>query len=165
MSTTANNIGKKETRAGMTLVEIIVVMGIFVVLAASVRFFPIDYFYAQSLEDDGTKIAFTLRGARNRAVAQEAESKWGVHFVNSATSTDFYQVFKGDTYALGTVVERINMNETVQLVTPPSASSTDIIFSKLAGLPTGGSSIIISLVSNPSITKTVTILGTGQIEY
>lgn len=149
----------------MSLIEIIVVMGIFVVLAASIRFFPIDYFYAQSLNDDATKVAFALRGARDRAVAQEAGSKWGVHFVNNATGGDYYQVFKGDTFISGAVIERINLNETVQFISPPSASSTDVIFSKLNGLPTGASSIIISLISEPTNIKTITVRGTGQVDY
>lgn len=145
--------------------EIIVVMGIFVVLVASVRFFPIDFFYEQSLSDDATKIAFALRGARNRSVTQEAGSKWGVHFVNDVTAGGYYQVFKGDTYATGVVVERINLNETVQFVEPALASSTDVTFSKMAGLPTGASSLIISLLAKPDVKKTITILGNGQIDY
>ena len=156
---------KLAAKSGMSLVEIIIVMGIFVVLVASIRFFPIDYFYAQSLNDDATKIAFALRGARNRAVAQDSGSAWGVHFVNDAAGADYYQVFKGDAFASGTVFERVNLNETVQFTSPPSASSTDVTFSKVGGLPTGASSLIISLISEPTKTKTITILGTGQVDY
>lgn len=160
-----NGNGKTEYRAGVTFVELIVVMGILVLLAATIRFFPIDFFYAQSLSDDAAKVAFTLRGAHDRSVAQESASAWGVHFVNDATGVDYYQVFKGDTFAAGTVTERINLNETIQFANPPSASTTDVMFAKMSGLPTGAGSIIISLRTTPSTTKTITILGSGQIQY
>lgn len=160
------NYGIKNIhRAGISLIEIIVVMGIFAVLAASLRFFPIDYFYARSLEDDATKIAFALRGARDRSITQESASAWGVHFENGPTGGDYFQVFKGDAFASGTVAERINLNETVQFTAPPSSSSTDVLFSKVAGLPTGGGSIIISLIAKPSVSKTITVLANGQIQY
>lgn len=155
----------RTNRMGFSLMEIIVVMGIVAVLVASIRFFPVGYFYAQSLDDDAAKIAFTLRGAHDRAVNQEQASAWGVHFVNDASGVDYYQVFKGDTFASGTVVERVNMNETIQLVSPPSASSTDILFAKMTGLPTGSSSIIISMITKPSSSKTITVLANGQIQY
>lgn len=156
---------KNPYREGVTLIELVVVMGIFVMLAATIRFFPIDFFYVQSLNDDAAKVASVLRGARDRSVTQEGASAWGVHFVNNATGTDYYQVFKGDTFATGIVTERINLNETVQFVTPPSASTTDVMFSKMSGLPTGASSIIISLIVKPSAVKTITIVGSGQIKY
>ena len=127
--------------------------------------FPVGYFYARSLDDDATKIAFALRGAHDRAVAQEAGSAWGVHFVNTAGGDDYYQVFRGDTYALGTIVEKININNVVHFTVPPDASSTDIVFAKQSGLPTGGGSLIIALRSDPTKTKTITIMGTGQISY
>ncbi|OGM94687.1 hypothetical protein A2524_02175 [Candidatus Wolfebacteria bacterium RIFOXYD12_FULL_48_21] len=167
MSTVKKIQYKKGLHAspGMSLIELVIVMGIFIVLVTSIRFFPIDFFYAQSLSDDATKIAFTLRGTRDRAVAQDSESMWGVHFVNEATGTDYYQVFMGDTFASGAVVERVNLNETVQFTAPPSASSTDVLFSKLSGLPTGSGSLIISLISDPTKTKTITILGNGQVDY
>jgi len=167
MSTVKKIQYKKGLHAspGMSLIELIVVMGIFIVLVTSIRFFPIDFFYAQSLNDDATKIAFTLRGTRDRAVAQDAESMWGVHFVNESTETDYYQVFKGDTFAEGAVVERVNLNETVQFTSPSLGSSEDVLFSKLNGLPTGANSLIISLISEPTETKTITVLENGQVDY
>lgn len=156
---------RRTNASGFSLVEVIVVMGIFVMIIASIRFFPIDYFYARSLEDDAAKIAFTLRGARDRAIAQEQASAWGVHFVNGASGVDYYQVFKGNTFASGTVVERVNISEAIQLTSPPSASSTDIVFAKMTGLPTGASSIIISIIKKPSSSKTITVPGNGQIQY
>ncbi|AKM78747.1 MAG: hypothetical protein UY31_C0011G0003 [Candidatus Wolfebacteria bacterium GW2011_GWE1_48_7] len=155
----------KACRAGVSLIEVIIVMGIFVVLAAAVRFFPIEYFYAQSLEDDASKIVFTLRGAYNRAVTQDQASAWGVRFVNGASGVDYYQVFKGDSFATGTVVERINLNESIQFTTPPAASSTDVLFAKMSGLPTGGGSIIISVITEASSSKMITVLPNGQIQY
>lgn len=156
---------RKKTERGITMIELVVVMGIFAILAVSVRFFPIDLFYAKSLDDDATKIAFALRGAHDRAVAQEGASAWGVHFVNGPSGGDYYQVFEGDSFAAGVVAERVNLNETVQFLTPPSSSSSDVLFAKMTGLPSGASSLIISLVSKPSATKTISILSNGQIQY
>lgn len=156
---------KSPYRAGVTMVELIVVMGIFVLLAASIRFFPMEYFYAQSMDNDAAKIAFVLRGAHDRAVMQEQESAWGVHFVNEATEADYYEVFSGDDFASGTVIERVNLNEAIEFVQPPTASTTDVLFSKMTGLPTGAGSIIISIITKPSVSKTITVLGNGQIQY
>jgi type II secretory pathway pseudopilin PulG len=156
---------EKGYRDGMTMVELLVVMGILIILATAVRFFPIGFFYTQSINDDAMKIAFTLRGARDRSVVQKDASAWGVHFVNATGGVDYYQVFKGDTYGTGTVVERVELNGTVQFLTPPSASSTDVMFSKIYGLPSGAGSLILSLISRPATTKTVTVLANGQIQY
>lgn len=152
-------------RAGISLVEVLIVMGIFTILAASIRFLPIGYFYEQSLADDAAKIAFTLRGAHDRAVTQEQQNSWGVHFVNGATGVDYYQVFSGSSFASGTVIERVNLNETIRFTTPPVASSTDVLFAKMTGLPTGAGSIIISIITRPSSSKTITVLANGQIQY
>lgn len=160
-----NGKGKKKYRSGLSLMEVIIVMGIFVVLVTTIRFFPIDFFYTRSLDDDAAKIAFSLRGARDRAITQTDASAWGVHFVNATSGLDYYQVFKGDTYGAGTVVERINLNETVQFSNPPAVSSTDVMFSQIDGLPSGAGSIIIALISKPATIRTVTVLGNGQIQY
>lgn len=149
----------------MSLIEIIVVMGVFLILIATIRFFPIDFFYARSLEDDAAKIAFALRGAHDRSVTQDSASAWGVHFVNATSGADYYQVFKGNTFETGTAVEQINLNETVQFSMPPAASSTDVLFVKMTGMPTGVGSIVISSVAKPELSKTITILGSGQINY
>lgn len=153
------------SRSGLTLIELLVVMGIAIVMAAAIGFFPIGFFYTRSLDDDASKIAFTLRGARDRAVVQQDAGAWGVHFVNPPTGGDYYQVFRGDTYGTGTVIEKIALNETVQFTVPPVSSTTDVLFSKIYGLPSGASSVIISLISKPATTHTVTILASGQIQY
>ena len=145
--------------------ELIVVMGRFALLAGAIKFFPIDFFYARSLDDDAAKVAFTLRGAHDRSVTQDSASAWGVHFVNPASGGGYYQVFKGDTFGTGTVVEKINLNETIQFASPPSASSTDVMFSKIYGLPSGASFIILSIISKPATIHTVTILTSGQTQY
>lgn len=157
---------KNEYRSGVTLMELVVVMGMFIVVAAAVRFFPVDFFYNRSIEDDAAKIAFTLRGARDRAIVQDTGNAWGVHFVNQAgTQGDYYEVFKGDTYGTGTVVEKVNLNETVQFSLPVVASSTDILFAKVTGLPSGAGSVIISLISKQTTTRTINVLTSGQIQY
>lgn len=140
-------------------------MSIFIILAASVRFFPIDFFYARSLDDDAAKIAFALRGAHDRAVNQEQASAWGVRFTNNASGGDFYQVYKGDSFPSGTVVERVSLNETVQMTSPVSGATADVQFAKMTGLPTGAGSIIISLIAKPSVSKTITVLSNGQVQY
>jgi len=150
---------------GFVVIELIIVIAFVVILSALAWPFYKGIIARTPVENTARDVVEVLRRAQTKAHGSEMNSTWGVHFVNGATGTDYYEVFKGDTFASGTVVERINLNETVQFISPPQAASADVLFSKLSGLPTGTSSLIISLISDPTNTKTISVLGAGQIDY
>ncbi len=155
----------QSSATGFTLVELLIVMGILVVMAMALKFFPIDYFYEKSLADDAAKIAFMLRATRDKSITQDSGGQWGAHFVNPASGVGYYNVFMGTSYAGGSVVSTTTLNETSQFVSPPSASSTDVLFAPVSGLPSGAGSIILSIIAKPATTKTITIMSSGQVQY
>ena len=119
---------------------------------------------ASQLQSDAEEIAYALRGARDNSVNQKNSDEWGVHFDNAASPTGFFAVFEGANYASGKNIVRTNLSSSVIFKNPPVASSTDIIFSKMAGLPSSAASIIISL-NNSSSTKAITVNSSGEISY
>lgn len=149
---------------GISLVELLIVIGIIVIMAVVLTPQLLGYYFKSQLTGDTAKIASTLRAARDKSITQEDATQWGVHFVNPSSGLDYYILFKGASYP-GTDVKRINLNPNVIFASIPSGSSTDRIFSKMIGLPSSTSSIIISLTNDSNASSTISITSSGEIQY
>ncbi|MDI6717891.1 MAG: prepilin-type N-terminal cleavage/methylation domain-containing protein [Patescibacteria group bacterium] len=154
----------KNLKRGFSLIEVLIVI-IMIITIISIGSFEISSFYRrQNLNDSVSKIAFALRGAREKAISQENGQQWGIHFDNTESS-GFYALFSGDTYSFSNAYERIGLNENIKFLNPPQGFSIDVKFSKFTGLPSTSSSIIISLISNPSDLKTINMNSNGEVLY
>lgn len=150
---------------GFSLIELLIVISIFSVLATYGIFSMFSFYQRKNLDNDAQKIAFTVRAAKDKSITQEDSSQWGVHFENPATSTDFYILFKGSVYSSSTAVLRKNLNAGNKFLSPASGTSKDVIFSKMEGLPAATTSIIISLVNNDTVFKTISVIERGEVQY
>ncbi len=159
-----SNFQSCNLNGGFTLVETVLVIVIVAILATFASFNLYGSYQNQQLQSDAEEIAYALRGARDNSVNQKNSDEWGVHFDNAASPTGFFAVFEGANYASGKNIVRTNLSSSVIFKNPPVASSTDIIFSKMAGLPSSAASIIISL-NNSSSTKAITVNSSGEISY
>jgi len=139
-------------------------MGIVVIIAVFLTPQFLGFFYQSQLEGDVSKITAVLRGARDKSITQEDGFGWGVHFVNSGGAGGHYILFKGGSYP-GVDVSRINLNSNINFSSIPSGSSTDVIFSKMFGLPSGVNSLIISVISRPDLFSIINITSSGEIQY
>lgn len=156
---------------GFTLIELIISMGLLIIIAAVGAVNLIGYRSRLDLDNASQEIIAVLREAQNRSLSQEATSiqgsggRWGVYFENPATSTDFYDLFWGATYATGTIVSRATLPSSIQFDTPATGSSSTVVFSPVTGLLNASTTIKISAISNAAVSSTITINTNGQIQY
>jgi prepilin-type N-terminal cleavage/methylation domain-containing protein len=148
-----------------TLVELLVTLGIIVILAGISFISIINYKQRQELVSASQEIVSVLRNAQDRSISQESGSRWGVYFENPSSGTDFFDLFRGETYAGGELVSRAALSSNLQFVNPVSGSNVTIIFSPITGLPNSSTTIKLSLISNSTVSSTIIIDTNGKIQY
>lgn len=155
-----------------TLIELIISISILAILAGIGFINIVNYRQRQDLSFAGQEIIEVLRNAQNRSLSQEATStagsggRWGVYFENpTGAGNDFYDLFKGTSYAGGTVVSRMVLSSNIQFDIPTSGSTSTIIFSPVTGLPNASATIKISLISSPTSSSTITVGANGNIGF
>ena len=150
---------------GFTLVELLITVTIVIVIAAIGSMNLLGYTQRQNLNFTAQEIISVLRNAQNSSISQEGSLRWGVDFENPASGSDFYDLFKGATYADGAVVARNTLHSGIQFDIPASGASSTIIFAPATGLPDASTTIRISLVSNSTVSSTITVNANGEIQF
>jgi len=158
--------------SAFTLIELIISISILAILAGIGFINIVNYRQRQDLSFAGQEIIEVLRNAQNRSLSQEATStagsggRWGVYFENpTGAGNDFYDLFKGTSYAGGTVVSKSVLPSNTQFEEPANGSSSTIIFSPITGLPNASATIKISLISSPTSSSTITVGANGNIGF
>ncbi|GAI31119.1 unnamed protein product [marine sediment metagenome] len=77
---------------GLTIIEVLLVIGLLVILTGLVPL-SLDFYKSQQLDTHSHGIVRTLRRAQLKAMAIEDDSSFGVYLTN-----DNYILFKGDSY-------------------------------------------------------------------
>lgn len=147
-----------------TLIEFLIVVGILAGISTAIALNLVNIRSERNLELDVRKLVATLHETKNRSVTQQDSNQWGVHFENSTSSVDFYQVFYGASYASGTVVSRTNLNSGVSFLEPAEGMTEDVIFAKITGLPDAPKSVTIEATSG-SASTTISINAQGVVSY
>lgn len=148
-----------------TLIELLIVIAIMTILA-TVGSFSLFNFRAQNILNlSANEIISLLRNAQNRSITQENGDRWGVRLENPSGQDDFYALFQGAIYSPANTVLRANLRPAVQFNDPSSGASKDIVFNPISGLPTVSTTVIISLKSNSSDTRTIIINANGRIQF
>ena len=148
---------------GFTLIELLIVIAIIGVIAGAGTPTYLGIRARISLENQAEEIVSDLRWTMSRSAAQEGDSQWGVRFDNPSSGDDSYDVWRGESYASGTVVTHVDLHGSVEFSDPSTGSATDIIFSKATGLPTASSSVsLYSLVGGA--TGTIEVNTQGRID-
>jgi Tfp pilus assembly protein FimT len=150
-----------RSESSFTLVETLIVVTI---LAGLVGFAFVElakFKTRHSFDLDAESLVAALSNAQSKAVQQENGSAWGVRFTNGAQNT--YAIFSGATFSTSTVVTEENLSAASVYTSPPSSSSTDVVFNKLTGAPSGGEkSIAIQRLGGSEI-YTITVSSIGKI--
>ena len=147
-----------------TLVELLLMVGILIILAAiaipTFRSFQKEVDLNNSTEE----IIATLSLAQNKTLASEGDSQWGVYF-ETITQPHQYTLFKGDNYA-----DRDNsFDETHKL---PSAveiyginlnGGNEAVFNRVTGTVNPSGSLSPTLKDDLTKAKTIYIEETGRV--
>lgn len=150
-------------KRGFTLIEIMIVVGITALLGSTVLLSFSSYRQRQVLENSARTIVAVLRDAHQRAVNHEAGKEWGVHFEKGlGGGRDYYAFFSGPMYLSPA---QLTFLPNPVIFTDPASGSKEVIFEKLTGLPSVAITVTIALISDSSISKTITVDSVGKVQY
>lgn len=148
----------KHLSSGFTLIELVVVMailGIFVLIASQ----TLGLFTQQvNLNTTSQRIVSTLQLARNKTLAAEDESQYGVHFEQSK-----YTLFKGSTYSSSDPDNKEYSISTTEIYEINLTVGDDIIFDRIRGTTANSGNVKVRLLSDTSRTETILVNSSGSI--
>lgn len=150
--------------SGFTLIELLIVIGITGILA-SVTLFGSNLFGFKQDRDltlSADSVVATLRVAQTKAASQEHGKAWGVHFVNPASGSPYYQLFSGSSYTSSGVASQNLLSGAVVFTMPTASTTKDVIFSAATGKPTATAVIALVAGVKPNA-ATIAINSNGAI--
>lgn len=112
---------------GLTLIEILLIVGIMAILLAISLPLGLDFYKNQQLESQARGISQTIRRAQLKSMSGEIDSSFGVYLTN-----DNYILFKGDSF-LTRDSQYDEVFELPEVITLQGLS--EIVFLKLEGIP------------------------------
>ncbi len=148
-------------RRGFTLVETLAVIIIMLVVTLIVVVSLSSLREQQLLSTETRAVASALLRARALTLASKEDVEYGVHFETSRVI-----IFKGQTYSAGDAsneTETITNGVEISSITL-SGGGSDVYFTRLTGTLNKNGTVVVSLSSDPSKTKTITLYGTGIFE-
>jgi type II secretory pathway pseudopilin PulG len=143
----------------ITFLEIVLVIGIFMILMSATVPQIARQFFSNELEVGAQELVKNLRKAQAQATTQVRDSSWGLHL---DTAADTYTIFAGDDYAsrvLGLDLE-VSLPSSVGF---QSVTFTDVIFDQVTGATSNPGDIILDSESE-SETRTITVNALGNVE-
>lgn len=152
---------------GFTLIELVIIVGVSAIIG-SIGVLNLQSFRVETTLDlSARELLANLRDAQQRSLSQDQEAQWGVHLdaSNVGIGNDLYKVFYGASFAAGTVLKTVHLPVAVQFLSPAQDTIEDVIFEKVTGNSTAAHSIILALVSNNAITRSITIPAGGPPNF
>jgi prepilin-type N-terminal cleavage/methylation domain-containing protein len=143
---------------GFTLIELIIVVGIFLLLVALVV--PaLVFFKRQSLLDSTAQEIFnTLRLAQNKTLSSEGASSFGVYF-----ETNKFTLFKGAVYSAGAPDNEIHNLDTTLRISEINLGGSQVVFDRLSGTTANSGFLKIESVQDSTKNKYVYIENSGTV--
>lgn len=149
-------MSKKQLHA-FSLVELLVVLAIFSLVAAMIVTSFVSYGVTQEFQTVRAETTTLLREARQRTLTSETVTQFGVH-----VDTTTIIVFEGSSFATGTVrSEFTSPNATFS--SSFSDGNNEIVFARLTGLPSATGTVLLTQTRSGA-TTTVEILDNGMVQ-
>lgn len=145
---------------GITFIELLISIAIITVLVILVISGFNSFRESAQLSEAHSTILGMLHDARSRTLSGEKNTQYGMHF-----ETNQAVLFFGASYSSGSA-----SNEPYTLPPLSRISSinlgglVDVVFARLTGVASASGTITIESTSNPSKTKIITVLSSGNIE-
>ncbi|MDD4988825.1 MAG: prepilin-type N-terminal cleavage/methylation domain-containing protein [Candidatus Pacebacteria bacterium] len=151
--------GTKESfQKGFTLVEILVVVGLFGIILGLSLPVGVDFYRSYLFRSEKSMLVSVLQKARSEAMNNIDETTHGVHIDDKG-----YTIFRGEFFNEGSISnEFIAKNPSIAVST-----STDIIFEQLTGdpVPPFGGGEATTTITDGIHTEVITINNEGRINY
>lgn len=151
----------KSFNQGFTLIEVLVVLGIFILLASLGLFMSFDVYRATFSRSERDMVVVLLEKARSQSLNNVNQTTHGFCFLTSGAVVTSYEVFEGSD-CTAAVKELIPAGSDISLSPSPALPATGIIFSQLSG--DSNYTGTITLTQNTQ-SKTVSINSEGMIDW
>jgi len=135
---------------GFTFVEIIIAVAVVAFLMILIVPWGINFYNTQQLDDTSQEIVQALRRAQLQAMTGSFDSSFGVYF-----GLGYYALFRGNSYVAKTDEESFSILSAVSF-----SGLSEIVFSKLTGVPNKTGNIILKLGKD---SRTININSIGRI--
>lgn len=159
-------ISRRATRAGFSLIEIMIVAGIVATISVVALVSLFGRRNLTQLNTTGQQVVTLLREAQSRSMSgSESGATWGVYLENSTSTAPFYALYK-NTYSSANTLGYYRLPPNVQFVTSTLASgaSTTITFTPISGLSSVSTTISLRLVPAGTL-YTINISSFGSLAY
>jgi len=154
------------SKTGFTLIELLVIIGLIVIMAASIVA-AFHYYGAKSdLSGTATRLVSLLRLAQNKTLASENEGPWGIHFDLVSTPQKF-TLFNGQSFATRdhNFDKDYKLSKGIQLSNINLAGGgNEIVFTKVYGTTQQIGQVSLWLTTDHSQTETIYIDGSGKVQ-
>lgn len=147
-------------KIGFTLIEMLVSIAVIGALAVLAISGFNSFRESAQLSEAHFAILGILRDARARTLSGEKNMQYGVHF-----ETNQVVIFVDSSYNPESASNEARALPSLARVSSISlGGAVDVIFARLSGSASASGTVTIESVSNPSKTKTITILSSGNFE-
>lgn len=155
------SVGNTNQGAGFTLVEVIAVIAIISILSA-MTFTNLASFATNTGPDAAARTVLgAFEEAHARTLAAYGDTQYGVHLATTTVT-----IFPGATYSASNPANDVRglPARTEASTIALTASTTDVLFTRLTGAASATGTVIVSSIVDPSRTRTLTVYSTGLVE-
>ena len=149
---------------GFSLIEILVVLGILGLLAASALVALSVLRGGSDLQAEARGLSRVLELAKSKTVASEGDTRYGVYA--TSTSPHRYILFQGNDYASRVAAEDqvYNLRDAIEFDSVSFGGGTEVVFDRIQGTTSQAGSAVLRVKANPSNTTTVYVESSGIVE-
>ncbi|OIP73561.1 MAG: hypothetical protein AUK08_03245 [Candidatus Pacebacteria bacterium CG2_30_36_39] len=143
----------RSVNTGFSLIELLIVIAITTILGATIGPMGSSLLNRNTLRTKTDEVIIALQGARINSIAGKENSNWGVHF-----GSGFITLFKGNSYAS----RDTSFDERFAYPNSFSITNTEVVFTKVTGLPNAANTIVLD--GSGSLQRTILVKTSGVVD-